>query len=369
MAHASLDQWEDNMTNEHPDQQSVSSGAHNLPKGVHLVGSVPLNSAEEVFRTSSSILGERLRRIPDGETGIRSGWIGWQKQLFADNPIFEMVEPQPNAYVPRARLKLRSPRTPGAITFERLGYADAALDSYRLFSRLKREGVIPAQYRFQVSLPTPLAPVSAFIVQEDQAAVEPAYEAAMLTELDRITSHIPQDELAIQWDTAIEFAILEGIYSPFEVDSKAEIIERLIRLGNCVPVPAEMGYHLCYGDAGHKHFKEPEDAGKLVEVANAISAGISRPVNWIHMPVPRNRSDAAYYAPLRNVRLHPETELYLGLVHFTGGVEGTLERIKAAQQFVSDFGVATECGFGRRPPDTIPELLRIHSQVAAPVTG
>ena len=85
------------------------------------------------------------------------------------------------------------------------------------------------------------------------------------------------------------------------------------------------------------------------------------------MPVPRNRSDAAYYAPLRNLRLHPETELYLGLVHFTDGMEGTLKRIKAAQQFVADFGVATECGFGRRPPDTIPELLRIHSQVAEPV--
>jgi len=31
------------------------------------------------------------------------------------------------------------------------------------------------------------------------------------------------------------------------------------------------------------------------------------------------------------------------------------------------FGVATECGLGRRPPETIPDLLRIHSEVAAPV--
>ena len=357
------------MTNKHPDQPAVSSEAHSPPKGVHLVGSVPLSSAEEVFRTTSTILGERLRSIPDGETGIRSGWIGWQFQFFANNPTFELVAPTPNSYVPRSRFKLRSPRTPGAITFDQLGYADAALDSYRLFSQLKQDGVIPAQYRFQVCLPTPLAPISAFVVQEDQAEVEPAYEAAMLTELDRIISNIPQDELAIQWDTAIEFAILEGAMPTFMVDSKAEILERLMRLGNRVPLPAEMGFHLCYGDAGHKHFKEPEDAGKLVEVANALSAGIRRPINWIHMPVPRNRSDAAYYAPLRNVRLRPETELYLGLVHFTDGVEGTLKRIQAAQQCVADFGVATECGFGRRPPDSIPELLRIHSQVAEPVSG
>jgi hypothetical protein len=191
----------------------------------------------------------------------------------------------------------------------------------------------------------------------------------MPSELDRITSHIPQDELAIQWDTAVEFAILERVMPTFLSNSKAEILERLTRLGNRVPVPVEMGYHLCYGDAGHKHFKEPEDTGKLVEVANAIAAGLTRPINWIHMPVPRNRADAAYYGPLRHVRLHPETELYLGLVHFTDGVEGTLKRIEAAQQLVADFGVATECGFGRRPPDTIPELLRIHSQVAEPVSG
>lgn len=100
------------MTNEHPDQPALSSEAHSLPKGVHLVGSVPLSSAEEVFRTTSAILGERLRRIPDGETGIRSGWIDWQFQLLASHPLFEVVAPPPNAYarvrasncVPRADL-------------------------------------------------------------------------------------------------------------------------------------------------------------------------------------------------------------------------------------------------------------------------
>ena len=109
----------------------------------------------------------------------------------------------------------------------------------------------------------------------------------------------------------------------------------------------ELGYHLCYGDAGHKHFVEPEDASKLVEVTHAISAGVGRLINWIHMPVPRNRTDDAYFAPLRQLLLHPETELYLGLVHFIDGVEGTRRRIAAAQKVVADFGVATECGMGR----------------------
>ncbi len=82
------------------------------------------------------------------------------------------------------------------------------------------------------------------------------------------------------------------------------------------------------------------------------------------MPVPRDRTDNAYFAALRNLALHPETEIYLGLVHYTDGVEGTVGRIEAAQRAIADFGVATECGMGRRPPETIPDLLKIHAQVA-----
>jgi hypothetical protein len=261
---------------------------------------------------------------------------------------------------------MRPGASTGELVFDQLGYADAALASYEVFSQLKQAGVIPTQYRFQVSLPTPLAPVAAFIVVEEQAIVQPAYERAMVAELERIASGIPHNELAIQWDVAVEFALLEGVAFTSYAHVKMGVIEQLVRLGNLVPEDVELGYHLCYGDAGHKHFVEPEDTTKLVDVANGISAGLKRSLNWISMPVPRNRSDEAYFAPLKNLQLHPETELYLGLVHFTDGVEGTRRRIEAAQRVVADFGVATECGFGRRPSETIPDLLRIHSEVAAP---
>ena len=92
--------------------------------------------------------------------------------------------------------------------------------------------------------------------------------------------------------------------------------------------------------------------------------GVSRPVNFLHMPVPRNRSDDAYFEPLRRLKLRPETELCLGLVHYTDGVEGTKQRLATATKYADNFAIATECGFGRRDPSTIPELLRIHAAVA-----
>jgi hypothetical protein len=339
--------------------------ADQQPRGVHLNGSIPLANADEVFRITSSILGERLHRIPDGETGVRTNWIGWQSDVFARNPSFERIPPRSNGYAQLPRFNLR-PET-SEVAFDSLGYAGAALASYAVFARLKQSGAIPARYRFQVSLPTPLAPITAFVAEEAQSKVRPAYERAMFAELDRIASGIPHDELAIQWDVAIEFALLERVAITNYEPVKTRVIEQLVRLGNQVPGDVELGYHLCYGDAGHKHFVEPADTGKLVDVANGIAAGLQRSLNWISMPVPRNRSDDAYFAPLKSLQLHPETELYLGLVHFTDGVEGTRLRIEAAQRVVKDFGVATECGFGRRPLETIPELLRIHSEVATPL--
>jgi hypothetical protein len=47
------------------------------PSGAHLVGSVPLANNRAVFKLTSAILGRHLRRVPDGETGVRAAWIGW----------------------------------------------------------------------------------------------------------------------------------------------------------------------------------------------------------------------------------------------------------------------------------------------------
>src|SRR5215469_13620898 len=103
------------MSNENPSTTSSQ------PRGVHLVGSVPLANAEEVFRTASSILGERLHRIPDGETGERTNWIGWQFNFLARNPNFEVRPPDPRSYAPLPSVKLCSPMSSDDITFENLG--------------------------------------------------------------------------------------------------------------------------------------------------------------------------------------------------------------------------------------------------------
>jgi hypothetical protein len=342
-----------------------------MTREAHLVGSVPLASSEEVFRAVTAAIGGHLRKIPDGETGERRSWINFQYAVLAAQPALEATGvtvaagrfPEGGAaasyrYEP---LRLRAGAKAEDLRFGALGYAAAARASYAVFSALKREGVIAPATRFQVSLPTPLAPMTVFVVPEDRVAVYAPYAAALLRELDEIAAAIPHDELAIQWDVSAEFAIWEGIFPPVPGDWLARIVEH----GDRVPAGAWLGYHLCYGDRGHRHFVEPRDAGLLAETARRISAGLGRSLEWIHLPVPKNRDDDAYFAPLADLALRPETKLFLGLVHHTDGLEGARRRITAASRVLSGFGIATECGFGRRDPATVPALLRLHAEVAA----
>jgi hypothetical protein len=59
---------------------------------VLLVGSVPLDDAEAVFRSAAGMIGRRMQRIPDGETGERLRWIEWQIGVFDRHPDFEQTD-------------------------------------------------------------------------------------------------------------------------------------------------------------------------------------------------------------------------------------------------------------------------------------
>ena len=52
-----------------------------MTRPVLLVGSIPMQSAETVFREVSERVGPILKRVPDGETGERSAWTAWQGKV------------------------------------------------------------------------------------------------------------------------------------------------------------------------------------------------------------------------------------------------------------------------------------------------
>ena len=337
-----------------------------MPKrGIHFVGSLGMDDAEAGFRALASHIGEGAKRYPDGEPGDRANWIRFQIGMFEAHPEIELVRRKEmqagGEQFDRPYYRSVDNIVPGEIDFGTLGYADAAIASYGVFNRLKSEGVISSAIRFQVCLPTPAAVLGGFIDPEQQAAIEPAYERAMLAEVERISAAIPNNELSIQWDIAHEPISAEGGGPGLYYEEIYEgTIDRVCRLSDAVPDAVELGLHLCYGDPGHKHVIEPSDLSICVQFTNGFAAGTKRKINWVHMPIPRDRDDDDYFAPLADIKLSPETELILGLVHHTGGIEATLRRMETATKYIPDFGVATECGLGRRKPETLSELFDIH---------
>lgn len=335
-------------------------------RNIHLVGSIGLESAGDVFQMLGELLGDKASRYPDGEPGIRDYWIVWQFRIFSEHPEFEVgekVPPLTEGAQPLTRYRVREGVNPNAIDFPPLGYAAAALESYQIFSEFRDKGQVPEGTRFLVALPTPAAVIVAYVATEHAAAIEPVYAEAMVRELDAILEGIPNEDLAIQWDVCLELVAHEGGIPFYLDDPRAHALETVPHLMGLVPEAAEAGFHLCYGDPGHKHIIEPKDLATCVDWANEICANTPRRVDFVHMPVPRDRNDDDYFAPLVDLEIG-DTELSLGLVHHTGGLDGTKARIDTAGKFRPDFGIATECGFGRRPVETIPELLRIHAEAA-----
>jgi hypothetical protein len=333
---------------------------------------VPLATTEEVFRTLASSLGDLLACMPDGETGERRRWIWWQRAMLERHPAMEIdraagllvLRQWDGSLLRKSELLAFKPGVdPDTVAFQ-TGYAEAATASWAVFGRLGRAGAIPAGVKFQVSLPTPASSAFMYVSPRAHEPYMRAYERSLLGALREITRAVPHDRLAIQWDICQEVLIFENYFPARPVDYKERIVALLARLGDAVPSTVELGYHLCYGSPADQHLVMPEDTRILAELTAAILARAGRRVDFLHLPVPRDRDDRAYFAPLRDVALPDALRLYLGLLHWNDAA-GDRRRIDTARAVLGrPFGVATECGWGRTDPARVDGLLESHRRAA-----
>jgi hypothetical protein len=338
---------------------------------VHFVGSIPLSDTEMVFRTLAGATGPYVARLPDGETGIRKTWIRFLQDVLLQSPAIEIATDLPPfkfvqwdgkvvREIPRQRIK--PGMMPKAEDFK-TGYADMAIESFAVFDRLQKAGVIPPGVKFQISIPTPIAPAYNNMSPADRPKLLPALTRHFVGEVTAIAAALPNDRIAIQWDVCQEVLAWEGYYEPGPVDFRAETIDALAEIGNAVPAAIELGYHLCYGSPADEHMVQPKDAGIMVAIVNAVVARVRRPIQFFHLPVPKGRTDDAYFAPLEKLKLQPGTELYLGLIHHNDET-GDAKRLATARRYVRVDGIGTECGMARGDPARLPALLASHARAA-----
>jgi hypothetical protein len=343
---------------------------------VLLVGSIPLDTADDVFRTFGSALGPSLAAMPDGEVGPRKHWISRvHYQVLAGHADLDIVRrPAPDAGVERL-----SPRNAGdswlfkvkdgvdRVRFGdpgwRLGYARDAVNSYFVFKTLREQGVLAKHLRFQVSLPSvnSALPPRIFPNSADVAKIRPGYTDALAAEIGTIVDKIPNADLAIQWDCSTEVQDAYGSVASLPTEGRIERnLDQFRRLSPLIPETALLGYHFCFGTLGGWPRFAPPDLSATVALANAVVEASGRRVDWIHIPVLPDVPDA-FFAPLANLKPRG-ARVYLGVVHH---MEGFAERIAAARKYLPQFGVAGYCGFGRIPPEQMPEVLDEHVRAIA----
>jgi len=343
---------------------------------VHLVGSVPLETVEDVFRTCAGSLGSLADSYPDGEVGQRKYWTFYlPTRTYSKHPDLEAVNAPPDGQVRQPTrdssakewndswwtFKLR----PGVthLTFESLHYVEEALRSYEIFRGLRAGGEIPAGARFQVSLPATGSAIMGFFARpEDWPVVYDAYRRAIRAEVAQIAASIPHEDLVIQWDIASEVRdILAGDRPLLPWSPQTSLEEKwqrhlgdLNHLSGDIPEDVTLGYHFCFGTWGGWPKSDAPDMTVCVRLANEAVIRAGRRVDYIHLPV-MPKADDAFFAPMDGLAIG-NTRLYLGIV-LDDGLDAFERRARAANRYLSDFGIASYCGWGREDPATVPALL------------
>lgn len=339
-----------------------------FPTFVHLVGSMPLENASRVFQTASHLTGKHLLDVPDGETGERKSFVQWQRTHIPAQVRKPLFEGTPSEGHPPVQLTLED--------IQPLRYDDFAIESYKEFVAMRNQGLFAKETRFQVDLPTPASVVRSLVETEYCAQVEQLYEARMLQVLSRLQKEIPPQDLTIQWDMPIEIAMLElergklkepffrDFFKPYFSPVKQGIMDRLERLAKAISPQVKMGYHMCYGNYKQKHWLEPENVDLLVDITNSLwdRFGHVHTIDYVHMPVPKYRTDAAYLEPLSQLQ-DKSTVVVLGLVHGFD-LEGTKKRCEIAKlASKKPFGITTECGMTNKTVEYLESVLQISAAV------
>ena len=110
-----------------------------------LVGSLPAASTEEAFRAGAELFGDMVFALPDGETGPRRAWVGYEReQLVRPNPDVEVVqETESPTGIPRHAYETPVfAIRPGVMElhWDSWPRIDDAIESYQLFRALRDRG-------------------------------------------------------------------------------------------------------------------------------------------------------------------------------------------------------------------------------------
>ncbi|HEX8819881.1 MAG TPA: hypothetical protein VF794_08165 [Archangium sp.] len=324
-------------------------------RNIHLVGSLPFDSTAEAMEAALTQLGERLRSLPDGETGARRNWIMERVESFRRHPDLELVrEGDWSSYDKTPVFGIRRGHALRGESLD-LGYMAAFEAGYPLFLERRRAlGLTSAELAYQVGIPGDfdvalftLGPKGPFLHREP-------FTEATLRELREIHARGGQD-VVFQLEVPAELIFTTRMPGLLQEPMARFLAAGISRLAARSPEGARFGLHLCLGDLNHRALGRMRDVSPLVRLSNAVvrSWPAGRSLDYVHVPLAGGIEpppvEPAFYEPLRRMRLPSRTRFIAGFVHEKQPLEEQRRVLALLEGLVGrTVDVAASCGLGRR---------------------
>jgi hypothetical protein len=319
-----------------------------------------------------------LPRVTDGEQGERTNFTAFQWKLIGQvHPLVAQPFP-PIDYKELTEEDKSYIQSPGFAKFD-TKYDEYALQGWEIFQKLQKSGIIEPETKFQVCIPTPANVVGPFTKAAFQPAFHPVYMQGLKDAITSVANKIENSRLAIQIDVALELAYLCGIsgYMPNEPgylnihdpENALEVIATdIVELVKTVPQTVDVGLHFCWGNLGNQRFITPGDSAQIARLGRVLLDRISRPLAWIHFPIPAVCEVKPYLAPLKADVLPKlkvnRTEFFVGAIYPPDATK-SLEHWKEAKAELEGYkvGISTECGLGRSKAEDLQNFFGVLEKI------
>lgn len=368
------------MIQQQQDGQNVVSDKQLPKRSALLVGSMPFGDEKLCMSRALDALGPALFSLPDGEVGDKTpafpkgnriAWVVYAiEKLTGDANSWEIVKHPVRGEDGMALnyetfQKLRPKHSPANMPHHvQLGYDDFVRRSYPIFQQLRTEHNLPG-LKFQMGVPTGFAMGFAFASQIQWLRYTKAFNTVIAREVNAVLAEIGPDVL-IQIEVPPELYAAYMLPTPLIGLSLIPIKDLLAK----ITPGARIGMHLCLGDFHNEALVHPKTLGKMVKFSNRLVEEwpTQHTLEYVHYPFAEAltppSTNAAYYAPLKDIQLPPATRFIAGFVHEKRSVAeniAILNSIESARGQLVD--VACSCGLGRRSPEAADYLLDLTAQL------
>lgn len=331
---------------------------------VHLVGTIPATSTPEALSLVSDTVGDSVTDwLPDGETGVRSNWIGRLVENLRNHPDLEVFKDgdwSDYESTPGFRVK-------AGHRFEsvELDYFEHFEESWPEFQRVRGE-LGRADLAFQIGIPGPIDVAFAAFGFNPVAGFRRSgpFEDATISEIERIHA-VAGNEIVYQLEIPIEVEVTTRIPAVVRGAGVRWLARRILRVVERSPGSTRWGFHLCVGDMNNTAFSNLKDTGPVVQLTNALVSQFpaAHKLEFVHMPLAHGAipptTEEAFYQPLGGLTLPEGVRFIAGFVHERQSiqeqekVQGIVER-----QVGHQVDVAASCGLGRRDVEAATSNLK-----------